>query len=150
LYKKYLDLSGNPEWKQQPYSLVICEKPAAALRIAQALGTLSLRKASLEDVQCYQKRIKMLKTPVFKATDINGIQFVICSAIGHLYGLVDPKNNRSVYPVFDVKWVPIIRRKGDIGRTISTATSQQIIDTIAMLSRKASRFIHACDYLLMR
>jgi DNA topoisomerase I len=146
LLKKYLDLSSNPDWKREPYSLVICEKPAAALRIAQALGTASLRKASPEDVQRDQKRIKSFKTPVFKATDINGAQFVICSAIGHLYGLADPKNNRSVYPVFDVKWVPIIRRTGAIGRTISTTTSQQIIDTIAMLSRKASRFIHACDY----
>jgi DNA topoisomerase I len=146
LYKKYLDLSSNPDWKQEPYSLVICEKPAAALRIAQALGTTSLRKASLEEVQGDQKRIKNLKTPVFKARDINGNQFIICSAIGHLYGLVDPKNNRSVYPVFDVKWVPIIRRTGAIGRTISTAKSLQIIDLIAMLSLKASRFIHACDY----
>ena len=141
-------MSSNPDREQERYSLVICEKPAAALRIAQALGTASLRKASLEDVQGHHKRIKSLKTPVFKATDINGTQFVICSAIGHLYGLADPKNNRSVYPVYDVKWVPIIRGTGDRRKTISTAThtSQQIIDTIAVLSRKASRSIHACDY----
>jgi hypothetical protein len=55
-YRRYLDLSSNPEWKQEPYSLVICEKPAAALRIAQALGTASLRKASLEDIRGDQKR----------------------------------------------------------------------------------------------
>src|ERR1051325_10225368 len=114
--------------------------------IAQALGTASLRKASLEDVQGRQKRIKSLITPVFKATDIKGTQFVICSAIGHLYGLADPKNDRTVYPEYDVKWVPIIRRTGAIRKTISTATSQQIIYTIAALSWKASRFIHACDY----
>ena len=139
-------MSSNSDREQERYSLVICEKPAAALRIAQALGTASLRKASLEDVQGHHKRIKSLKTLVFKATDINGTQFVICSAIGHLYGLADPKNNRSVYPVYDVKWVPIIRRTGARRKTISTGTSQQIIDTIAVLSRKASRFIHACDY----
>ena len=146
MYEKYLDLINNPDWERERYSLVICEKPAAAIRIAQALGTASLRKASLEDVQGRQKRIKSLITPVFKATDIKGTQFVICSAIGHLYGLADPKNDRTVYPVYDVKWVPIIRRTGAIRKTISTATSQQIIYTIAALSWKASRFIHACDY----
>jgi DNA topoisomerase I len=146
LYKKYLDLSSNPDWERERYSLVICEKPAAAIRIAQALGTASIRKASLEDVQGHHRRIKSLKTPVFKATDINGRLFVICSAIGHLYGLADPKNNRSVYPVYDVKWVPIIRRTEAIRKTKSASTSQQIIDSIAVLSCKASRFIHACDY----
>jgi hypothetical protein len=74
LYKKYLDLINNPDRERERYSLVICEKPAAAIRIAQALGTASLRKASLEDVQGRQKRIKSLITPVFKATDIKGTQ----------------------------------------------------------------------------
>jgi DNA topoisomerase I len=117
-----------------------CLKDSTGSRNSQFKKSLATRRIRRP------KTIKSLKTPVFKATDINGIQFVICSALGHLYGLADPKNNRSVYPVFNVKWAPMVRRTGAIGRTISTATSQQIIETIAMLSRKASRFIHACDY----
>ena len=82
---------------------------------------------------------------MFQATDINGTKFLICSAIGHLYGLVDPGKNRNIYPVFDVKWAPIGRKKGALNTTKATA-SKQIISTIAKLSLKASRFIHACDY----
>ena len=128
---------------QEPYSLVICEKPAAALRIAQALGTASLRKISQLEAQCQQKTRKKLQTPVLYATDLRGTYFVVCSAIGHLYGLVDPRNNRDIYPVFDVKWVPITRKtQGTRGQT-TTATSERIISAIATLSLNASRFIHA-------
>jgi DNA topoisomerase-1 len=129
--------------QEQPYTLVICEKPAAALRIAEALGTANLKILRL-DIQTREKT-KGLQTPVFHATDVNGTKFLICSAIGHLYGLVDRRNNRDIYPVFDVKWVPIVRKKGALDTKKATA-AKQIISTIAMLSLKASRFIHACDY----
>ena len=43
--------------QEQPYSLVICEKPAAALRIAQALGTADLKTLHL-DSQDEQKTKK--------------------------------------------------------------------------------------------
>src|SRR6266487_2190056 len=110
---------------ESPYTLVVCEKPDAARRIAHALGSSSLKEIRGQP-------------PVFSVTDRNNQQFVVCSAIGHLYGLVDAKRNRSVYPVFDVKWVPIVKK---------TATrSQQLIKTIALLSQKATRFVHACDY----
>jgi DNA topoisomerase-1 len=110
---------------QSPYTLVVCEKPDAARRIAHALGNSSL------------KEIKR-QPPVFSVTDRNNQQFVVCSAIGHLYGLVDAKRNRSVYPVFDVKWVPILKK---------TATrSEQIVKSISLLSQKATKFVHACDY----
>lgn len=110
---------------QSPYTLVVCEKPDAARRIAHALGNSSLKEIRGQP-------------PVFSVTDRNNQQFVVCSAIGHLYGLVDAKRNRSVYPVFDVKWVPIVKK---------TATrSQLLIKTIALLSQKATKFVHACDY----
>jgi DNA topoisomerase-1 len=144
--KQYVDLSGVGKQQQQPYSLVICEKPAAALRVAQALGTAGLRKVSRLEVKDNKKISERLRTPVFHATNLDGIQFIICSAIGHLYGLTDSNNNRSVYPVFDVKWVPIVRKTRKIRKAISAAISEQIINTIAILSRNASRFIHACDY----
>jgi len=110
---------------QSPYTLVVCEKPDAARRIAHAIENSSLKEIRGQP-------------PVFSVTDRNNQQFVVCSAIGHLYGLVDAKRNRSVYPVFDVRWAPILKK---------TATrSQQLIKTIALLSQKATRFVHACDY----
>ena len=110
---------------RSPYTLVVCEKPDAARRIAHALGN-----------SIFKERSGL--TPVFSATDHRNERFVVCSAIGHLYGLVDINRNRSVYPVFDVKWAPILKK---------TATrSQQIIKSICLLSQKATRFVHACDY----
>ncbi|MGC1927497.1 MAG: DNA topoisomerase I, partial [Candidatus Nitrosopolaris sp.] len=110
---------------QSPYTLVVCEKPDAARRIAHALGNSSfIERSGLR--------------PVFSVTDRRNERFVVCSAIGHLYGLVDINRNRSVYPVFDLKWAPILKK---------TATrSEQIIKTMALLSQKATRFVHACDY----
>ena len=138
---------GITQQQQQPYSLVVCEKPAASLRIAQALGTSGFRRVSQLDTEDSKKISERLWTPVFHVTNTNGIRYVICSAIGHLYELADAKNNRSVYPVFDVKWVPVVRKSRKIGKkSIPTSISERIIRTIALLSRNASCFIHACDF----
>jgi DNA topoisomerase I len=116
-----------------PYTLVVCEKPDAARRIAHAIGTSSVREISALE------SIGSRGTPsVFSVTDHHNEHFVVCSAIGHLYGLVDINGNRSIYPVFDVKWMPILKRTATI--------SQHIIKTISLLSQRANRFVHACDY----
>jgi DNA topoisomerase-1 len=132
-----------------PYTLVVCEKPDAARRIAQALGTSKFERISelwVEGHDVGERKTKLL-TPVFSATSKNSHHFVVCSALGHLYGLVDVKGNRSVYPVFDVKWVPI-SKKSVSGRGAKNMPSkhQLIIKTISLLSHKATRFVHACDY----
>jgi DNA topoisomerase-1 len=103
---------------------VVCEKPDAARRIAHALGNSNIKESGLP--------------PVFSVTDHRNERFVVCYAIGHLYGLVDINRNRSVYPVFDVKWAPILKK--------TAIRCQQIIKSISLLSEKATRFIHACDY----
>jgi DNA topoisomerase-1 len=140
-------LSGVKQEQQQPYSLVVCEKPAAALRIAQALGTSGFRKVSQPYIRDRKKTNQRSWTPVFYATNISGTQFVICSSIGHLYEVTDPKkNNRSVYPVFDFKWAPIVRKSNKVGKILSNLNTTKIIKTIAHLSMNASCFIHACDY----
>jgi DNA topoisomerase-1 len=110
---------------ESSYTLVVCEKPDAARRVAHALGDSSFTERS---------RLP----PVFSGTDRHNERFVVCSAIGHLYGLVDIDRNRSVYPVFDVKWAPIQTKKG--------TRSEQIIKSISLLSQKATKFVHACDY----
>lgn len=125
------------------YSLVVCEKPAAALRIAEALGTSGFKKISGLDKKGDKKRFL---PSVFSATGKNDTHFVICSAIGHLYGLVDPKGDRSVYPVFDIKWLPIIKKRNNRNQRTVATIHLAIIKTIASLSQNASSFIHACDY----
>lgn len=102
------------------YTLVVCEKPDAARRIAQALGGA--------------KETRTGGVSVFDVT-FSGRQYKVCSASGHLYGIVDRTKNRSVYPVLDLEWAPI--EKGRAAR---------LIGTIAALAKNADSFVHACDY----
>ncbi|HET7345470.1 MAG TPA: DNA topoisomerase I, partial [Nitrososphaeraceae archaeon] len=125
------------------YILVICEKPDAARRIAQALGTSTFERMSGLD-KTEGKRRELLP-PIFSATARNGRHFVVCSALGHLYELVDVKGNRSNYPVFDVKWTPILKKRNATGPKIAVK-SERIIKAISLLSQKATSFVHACDY----
>ena len=122
------------------YVLVVCEKPDAARRIAQALGT-----STYEKIAGLENRGGGPLPPVFSATARNGLHFVVCSAIGHLYELVDVKGDRSNYPIFDVKWKPILKKRNGADPK-TAAKSERIIKTISLLSQKAKSFVHACDY----
>ena len=137
----------------EPFALVICEKPAAAQKIAQALGTSSLKKISSPDIgdgkttssSSTSSTTRML-SPFFSATDKKGQHFVVCYALGHLYGLVDVGGNRNLYPVFNIKWMPISKKNRATNFGLLSEKIEKIIKTISMLSKKASVFIHACDY----
>jgi DNA topoisomerase I len=103
------------------YTLVVCEKPDAARRIAHALGSA--------------KETKPLGLSVFDVTR-DGSRYVITSAIGHLYGISDVTASRSVYPVLDLEWAPLPKN----------ARAARAIKVISELAQKASSFVHACDY----
>jgi DNA topoisomerase-1 len=120
-----------PDIKDEPFILVICEKPHAAQRIAQALGTKSFKRSISSD-----------GVPFFYAVsnNYNNNHFMIFSSIGHLYGLVDVTKNREIYPVFDLEWMPLLSNSRRLNRV------EQIIKSISEVSKRATRFIHACDY----
>ena len=103
------------------YTLVICEKPDAARRIAQALG--DARESRPEGIS------------VFDVTN-NDHHYKVCTALGHLYGLADVTKNRSVYPVLDLEWAPVEKNY----------RAARAIKVISELSKEASEFVHACDY----
>ncbi|HEX2014567.1 MAG TPA: DNA topoisomerase I [Nitrososphaera sp.] len=103
------------------YALVVCEKPDAARRIAYALGTP--RESKPEGV------------PIFEVNS-DGRKYVICSALGHLYGLADATAHRSVYPVLDLEWSPDPKN----------SRAARVIKIISALAKEASSFVHACDY----
>ena len=132
-----------------PYTLVVCEKPDAARRIAQALGTShieSLPEIVFESPDLGERKARAV-TPVFWAIGRENVHFVVCSAIGHLYGLVDPKGKRSEYPIFDVIWRPIsIKKIKGTNAKKYPSKQESIIRAISILSQKATRFVHACDY----
>jgi DNA topoisomerase I len=103
------------------YTLVVCEKPAAARRIAQALG---------EPTESRPGGISIFEVK-------NGRHhYKICTALGHLYGLTDVTKNRNVYPVFDLEWAPVAKNP----------KVDRAINVISELAKDASSFVHACDY----
>ncbi len=103
------------------YTLVVCEKPDAARRIAQALGDPKVSRSA--------------GVSVYDVTR-GGARFIIASALGHLYGVADVTANRSVYPVLDLKWAPVPKNP----------RAARAIKVISDLAKDASTFVHACDY----
>src|SRR2546430_15206843 len=76
-------------------TLIVCEKPDAAARVARALDEDGApRRIEPQGVTVYESRNKHET-------------IVICSAIGHLYS-VDSKSrtSRRYYPVWDFDWKP--------------------------------------------
>ena len=109
------------------YTLVICEKPDAARRVAEALSEGSSSKEQVEG------------TTVFRFSR-NGTDYVVCAAQGHVYGVSDPSEERSVYPVFDIEWYSSDLLDED------SASAARRISAVRKLSAGASRFVNACDF----
>jgi len=103
------------------YTLVVCEKPDAARRVAQALGSAAETRPG--------------GISVFDVTS-DGRHYKVCTALGHLYGLSDATKNRSVYPVLDLEWAPVTENP----------RAARAIKVISDLAKNASGFVHACDY----
>jgi DNA topoisomerase I len=121
-----LDQRGDAE-ADSGYTLVICEKPDAARRLSDALSRGTSRSEQLEG------------TTVFKFNR-KGEEFVVCSAQGHVYGVSDPSEERTVYPVFDTEWYP-----SDLVDE-GNASAARRISAVRKLSTGASRFVNACDF----
>ncbi len=109
------------------YTLVICEKPDAARRVSDALSGGTSRSEQLDGTTVFRFGRK-------------GEEFVVCSAQGHVYGVSDPADERSVYPVFDVEWYSSDLLDED------SANAARRISAIRKLSAGASKFVNACDY----
>ncbi|MBW2978067.1 DNA topoisomerase I [Candidatus Woesearchaeota archaeon] len=109
------------------YELIICEKPAAAKKIAEALADKTPKK------ETYMKQV-----PYYKLTH-KGKEIVVACAVGHLYGLAE-KNKKWIYPAFDIEWKPI-------HETQKTAKfSKKYLDAIKKLAKEAKEFTVATDY----
>src|SRR5437870_7825560 len=110
-------------------TLIMCEKPDAAARVARAL-----------DEDGDPGRIDKQGVPVYESHNRQET-ILICSALGHFYA-VDSKTrtSRRYYPVWDFDWKPkhLIDKK--------SARLARWIQVISSLADKADRFINACDY----
>ncbi len=109
------------------YTLVVCEKPDAARRVSETLSGGKAASSIVEGTTVYR----------FKKGEE---EFVVCSAQGHVYGVSDPLDERTVYPVFDVEWYSSDLLDED------NAGAARRIAAIGKLAAGASRFVNACDF----
>jgi DNA topoisomerase I len=109
------------------YTLVICEKPDAAKRVADALSRGNCKSTLVDG------------TTVF-SFGRGEEKYVVCSAQGHVYGVSDPSDERTVYPVFDVEWY-----SSDLINE-NSANAARRISAIKKLASGASKFVNACDF----
>ncbi len=109
------------------YELIITEKPKAAEKIASALADGKMIKESYKKVSYY--KITRGKKDI-----------VVCSAVGHLFGLAEKDKKGWVYPVFNIEWVPSFEQNNGAKFT------KKYIDTIKKLTKEAKSFVIACDY----
>jgi DNA topoisomerase-1 len=111
-----------------PKTLLICEKPDAAERIAEALSDAE------------PKRLFKHGMPYYKVKRANE-DLIICPALGHLYSVASTtKAPRDNYPVWEFDWKPrhVIER--------GQKKIEYWIKAINELSKEADGFVSACDY----
>src|SRR3989338_3235205 len=109
------------------YTLIITEKPKAAQKIAEALADAKPKKESIGEVGYY--KIKR-----------DNKEFIIASAVGHLYSLTQKKGQKWTYPIFEIEWKPI----GEISK--NSAFTKKYVKTLVSLSKDAKGFVVATDY----
>ncbi|MCD6402896.1 MAG: DNA topoisomerase I [Candidatus Aenigmarchaeota archaeon] len=107
------------------YTLILAEKPAAAERIAKALADGKVEV------------VKKNGTRYFKFKR-NGKEHICVPAVGHLF-VLDTKDKKWKYPVFDVEWIETFKRRG-------SAFTKKYYENIRELAKNADEIISATDY----
>ncbi|MFB0543221.1 MAG: toprim domain-containing protein, partial [Candidatus Bathyarchaeia archaeon] len=106
--------------------LVVCEKPTAAKRIAEAL-----------DEGLKPRAFRERNVPYYVARHGES-ELVVVSALGHLFTLTQSRGS-WIYPVFDIKWVPAYTVDKE-------SRTRNFVEVIGKLSAGAGEYISACDY----
>ena len=108
------------------YTLVISEKGDVAEKIALAVANGRPTKGFISGI------------PVFAVSNQDN-RYIICAARGHLYGVADPGEKRSIFPVLDLEWRSLDRISKNAG------DARKRIDVIGKLAKGATSFVNACD-----
>ncbi len=110
-------------------TLIVTEKPDAALHMAEALTSKHM-----------PKKISVGGVPFFEV-QTGEERILVCSALGHLYAVAAKGTEaRSQYPVWDFAWMPKHLAERGQGR------QEKWIQSISKVSKEADRFINACDF----
>lgn len=111
------------ELKEGGYELIITEKPQAALKIADSLGSSVKRNAG--GIPYYE-------------VNRNEKKIIVACAVGHLFSLSQSKKG-SAYPVFDIVWLPnFLVKKKDF--------TKKYHDVLLSLAKSAGSITVATDY----
>lgn len=119
--KTFNDINYDKTSQKEKYTLIICEKPQAAMKLAYALADKSPIKRNWFGVPYWH----------INHEDKN---YVIGSAVGHLFGLRQ-KSTSKEWPSFDLEWQPT-----------QVSYAYKYIRALQEIAKKASDFIVACDY----
>lgn len=115
--------SVNPRVREikKGYTLIITEKPQAALKIASSLG--NPRKLLENSVPYYE-------------LERNGKKIIVACAVGHLFGLKQKAGEKG-WPIYNIEWVPGFEK---------TAWIKKYYTLLAKLAKGASEYIVATDF----
>jgi DNA topoisomerase-1 len=102
-------------------TLIITEKPQAALKIASALG--NARKYSENNVPFYELAR-------------GGKKIIVASAVGHLFNLTYAKGEKG-WPIFKTEWIPSYEK---------VAFTRRYYELIKKLAKRANEVFIATDY----
>ena len=108
------------------YELIICEKPQAAKKIAEALADNTPKKESTNKVPYYILKHK-------------GKDIVVGCAVGHLFTVAEKGKGKWTYPVFELEWIPSYEKS-------KQKYSKNYINVLKKLCKDASSYTVACDY----
>ncbi len=105
------------------FVLLISEKPQAALKIAQALAEGNVVKKSANNAYWFEFERKSVK-------------HICVPAAGHLF-VLDTKERKWTYPIFEMEWVPAFTKKAEF--TASYFKNLKLFENV-------KNIIICCDY----
>lgn len=103
------------------YTLIITEKPQAALKISSALG--DARKYTEAGASYYE-------------LERDGEKIIVACAVGHLFTLVQKKGEKG-WPVFNIEWLAVFKKN---------IWAKKYYNLLVKLVKQANEFIVATDY----
>lgn len=109
------------------YELIICEKPNAALKIANAIADKFVKKYSYGTVSYYE-------------LTCHERNIIVASAVGHLYTLAEKDKKAWTYPIFGMEWVPTAK----VNKNAVFTTKYLTI--LKKLAKDADSFTIATDF----
>ncbi|WP_455368086.1 DNA topoisomerase I [[Eubacterium] cellulosolvens] len=109
-----------------PLTFLLCEKPSAAQKIAEALSEATCKEQIDRGV------------PYFEVENKDEM-IIICSALGHLY-TVSTKSPGRDYPSWDICWKPHHQVDKKYHK------QKNWIQVLSELGANADSYINACDY----